>query len=81
MEALACGLPVFTTNCGGTDEIISEYNGKIFQIKDSQQLATYIENFISNKYHFNKEKISFDILNKYGTIPFNKGFLNIIKRP
>ena len=72
LEALACGLPVFTTNCGGTDEIISEYNGKIFQIKDSQQLATYIENFISNKYHFNKEKISFDILNKYGTIPFNK---------
>ena len=80
LEALACGLPVFTTNCGGTDEIINEDNGEIYQIKDSQQLATYIENFISNKYHFNKEKISFDILNKYGTIQFNKRISKYYKK-
>lgn len=72
LEALACGLPVFTTNCGGVDEIISEENGKIYQIKDSKKLAIYIESFIANKYYYNKERISFDIINKYGTTQFKK---------
>lgn len=70
LEALACGLPVCTTRCGGVDEIINEENGAIIQIKDYINMSKFILNILKNEKVFNSEKISKDILQQFGTKSF-----------
>ena len=53
LEALACGIPVFSTNCGGVDEVINENNGKIYPIKDSYRLHQFIIEYIRNPKLYN----------------------------
>jgi len=50
MEAMACGLPILTTNTGNTAEFLKENNaGKLVGIKDYKQWKTEIENFLSGQ--------------------------------
>ena len=49
MEALACGLPVISTRCGGVDELINDGNGGLVQIKDYQAISDFILNCTHNK--------------------------------
>ena len=75
LEALACGLPVYTSNCGGVDEIISNKNGIIYQIKDDQKLAALLLEFIRGHSIYDAELISKDILEKYGEHAFREKLL------
>lgn len=69
LEALACGTPVLTTNCGGVDEIIDNTNGRIVQIKDYNALAYELINITKN-YNFNHEFISKQAILRFGKIEF-----------
>ncbi len=75
LEALACGLPVCSTWCGGVDELIDETNGLILQIKDYISIADFINKILKQELFFDKKNISENILKKYG----NEAFLNRIK--
>ena len=66
LEALACGIPVCTTLCGGVDELINIENGKIVQIKNYSEMAKFIFSVYSRILVFDKDKISDEILTKYG---------------
>lgn len=77
LEALACGLPVFTSNCGGVDEIINEENGIIYQIKDFVKLSDLILDFLNNKFSYNNDAISKQIINRFGESAFRKKLLEI----
>jgi glycosyltransferase involved in cell wall biosynthesis len=77
LEALACGLPVFTTNCGGVDEFINESNGAIYQIKDYERLADLIFDFLEEKIQFNNALISNHIIERYGEEAFKNKILKI----
>lgn len=76
LEALACGLPVFTSNCGGVDELIDDTNGAIYQIKDYNKLADLLLNFIEDKKQFNNSLISNAVIERFGSEAFK---LKIIK--
>lgn len=76
LEALACGLPVFTSNCGGVDELIDDTNGAIYQIKDYNKLANLLLNFIEGKKQFDNLLISNAVIERFGTEAFK---LKIIK--
>ena len=77
LEALACGLPVFTSNCGGVDEIINEENGVIYQIKDFVKLSDLILDFLNNKFSYNNDAISRKIIDRFGESAFRKKLLEI----
>ena len=47
LEAMACGLPIITTNVGGSDELIKD-NGFIVETASSKQLKIVIENYLKN---------------------------------
>jgi glycosyltransferase involved in cell wall biosynthesis len=50
LEALACGLPIITTDTGGTKELVEDgKNGFIVRMKDSYDLAEKIEKFLLDK--------------------------------
>lgn len=69
MEALACGVPVCTTNCGGVEELINQKNGCIIPIKDFQAMANFIQSFIQNNY-FDNQWISKDLHSRWGAEKF-----------
>ena len=80
LEALACGKPVITTQCGGINEMVTSENGFIIDIKDSNEMANIMEGFIENKYFFNPELISKKALSLFGETSFKKRLLTIYSK-
>ena len=72
LEALACGLPVCTTRCGGVDEVINSMNGEIVQIKDYQAIARFLLKFINKEIVYDKLNISKNVLENYSNKAFGK---------
>lgn len=72
LEALACGVPVVTTRCGGVDEIIDESNGRMVQIKDYEGMADFIEKVILGDITFDRKKISASAIEKFGSEAFRQ---------
>ena len=70
MEALACGIPVCSTRCGGVDELIDESNGGLFQIKDYSSIGKFIVDFYLDIYKVDNKKISEDFIQKWGKRSF-----------
>ncbi len=75
LEALATGLPVCTTQCGGVDELIKDFNGKIVPLRDSEAMFDFTDSCIKGMLHFDKEKISKAIIAEYGNEAFKKRLL------
>lgn len=70
MEALACGVPVCATRCGGVDELINDNNGHISQIKDAAGIADFVADFCEGKHIFDHKSISKDFIKKWGKEQF-----------
>ena len=77
LEALACGVPVFTSYCGGVDEIINDNNGRLYPIKNFEILSDLILDFINKNILFDKTEISYNILEKFGHVAFKKNLLSV----
>jgi len=48
LEAMACGLPIITTNVGGSEELIEE-NGFVIKPKSKKELVKAIQRYINNR--------------------------------
>jgi len=70
LEALACGVPVCTTNCGGVDEVINDDNGIIVKIKDVEAITEFIFKLMSGNVFFNRKFISESAILKFGSNAF-----------
>jgi glycosyltransferase involved in cell wall biosynthesis len=46
---MACGLPIVVTNVGGTEELIDESNGFIFNVGDTTELVLILKKIYHNK--------------------------------
>ena len=60
LEALACGLPVIASICGGICECINEKNGLLFPVDDSAKLAQAILHMVRNIDKYNRKAIAED---------------------
>ncbi len=60
LEALACGVPVIASICGGIRECINEKNGLLFPVNDVDALAEAIKTMYLNRTNYNRQAIAAD---------------------
>lgn len=58
IEAMATGLPVVATDCGGPSDIVNEKNGYLIPVNDKQALVDALNKMHDNAYSFNSLEIS-----------------------
>ena len=60
LEALACGLPIIASICGGIRECINSSNGLLFPVDDTESLANAIKHMSQHIQEYNREAIADD---------------------
>ncbi len=65
IEAMASGLPVIATRCGGPEDFVDNSNGLLIDINSEEQLINAMEYMHLHSKEYNPECISKDIVNKY----------------
>ena len=83
LEASVCGLPVFSTRCGGVEDYIDESMGRIFPITDYRALANACNDYLNGKIKFDNQKIRAKAISHFGNKAFtenmSRAFYDIIK--
>jgi glycosyltransferase involved in cell wall biosynthesis len=57
-EALACGLPVITSDAGGSGECINMTNGKIVPVGNEEKLLQALNDVLDNYHVYNRNQIA-----------------------
>jgi glycosyltransferase involved in cell wall biosynthesis len=70
VEAMASGLPVIATDCGGPKEIITPETGVLVEKENPIELARAIRFMLQNIHHYDRGLIRKYASEKYGQIPF-----------
>ena len=79
IEALCCGIPVVTSNIGGTAEAVNELNGILVEPNNRDELQSAIISMMNNINKYNPEKISADAISKYNYNTVAQQFVDIYK--
>jgi len=77
MEAGCCGLPIFSTRCGGVEDYVSEDIGRIVDITDCEKLAGYLNDFLNKKIVFDKLAIRNKLISLFGKDAFVKNVSSV----
>lgn len=72
MEAACCGLPVFSTRCGGVEDYVDESVGRIYGITDVEGMAQGLKAYLEGDISFSPEKIRETVVRQFG----KKAFVN-----
>ena len=64
-EAMACGLPVVATRCGGPEDFVNENNGVLVPVDDVDSLAQALIDMRVNADKYDSVKISHDCHEKF----------------
>ena len=70
LEAACCGLPIFSTRCGGVEDYVTDDIGRIVDITDSEGMANNLSEFIEGRILFNKENIRKTVVKLFGKEAF-----------
>ncbi|MCG3672265.1 glycosyltransferase [Aliarcobacter butzleri] len=76
IEALACGLPLIATECGGPKDIVNKKNGILIKTNNQLELKKAMLYMYENSYKYDREKLRNDAKERFG----EKAFIeNVIK--
>lgn len=78
LEAACCGLPIFSTRCGGVEDYVDDSVGRIVGILDYEALAGHLNDFLEGKITFDSEHIHGVIEERYGIKAFTDTFNRIV---
>lgn len=79
LEASCCGLPVFSTRCGGVEDYINDDYGRLFNIQDWKSISIALNDFLMSEIHFDPYKIRENVVSRYGKYAFCKRLDSIFK--
>jgi glycosyltransferase involved in cell wall biosynthesis len=72
IEAMACGLPVVATRCGGPQEIVTPETGVLVPVEDPEELAKAIISVSNNLESYDPVKIKEYASSRYGQASYNE---------
>lgn len=76
-EALACGVPVVTTECGGPEEFVHPGNGIVIEPGNRELLTQAIAEVLLNRHRYAPEKIREEALKQFSAEAIAKAFDDI----
>lgn len=79
-EAMAMGVPVIITKCGGPEEYVQEDMGKSVEINNEKELENAIIYMMENHQSYNKEKLQNYANSKFNSEIVGKQFLEIYQK-
>ncbi len=65
VEAMAAGLPVIASCCGGPEDFITENNGILIPVEDTEALSDAMEHMMLHRADFDSERIAAEVREKY----------------
>ena len=74
MEAACCGLPIFSTRCGGVEDYVDDTMGRIYSIDDVEGMAHGLKDYLEERVEFDSDHIRQRIISKFGKDAFIKNF-------
>ncbi len=72
IEALACGLPIIATRCGGPEDIVNDRNGLLVNVSSIDQMSKAMLQVYNNISMYNPYDIIADVNNRFGSATFVK---------
>ncbi|MDU5109540.1 MAG: glycosyltransferase, partial [Clostridium sp.] len=66
IEALACGIPIIATRCGGPEDFFNENLGYMIDVDNLNELCNVMENILINNSKFDRNEISEYVKNRFG---------------
>ena len=79
IEAMATGLPVIATDCGGPSDFVTEDNGYLIPVDDKQALVDALIKMRNNKSKFNTLEISESCVKQFSPENIGNSLTNIYK--
>ena len=79
LEAASCGLPIYSTKCGGVEDFVDKDIGRLVNIQDYKTLAHELKKLIEGDVTYNSELIRQKTVGQYGKEAFKNKFLNIFE--
>jgi glycosyltransferase involved in cell wall biosynthesis len=70
IEALACGLPLIATKCGGPEDIVNESNGILTDVGNQEELENAMLFMYENSKNYNQELLRQDARKRFGEKAF-----------
>lgn len=70
LEAACCGLPVFSTRCGGVEDYVDDKIGRIYAVSDVEGMAQGLKDYLEDKITFDAEHIRNTVINRFGKKAF-----------
>lgn len=79
LEALACGVPVIASICGGIRECINSNNGLLFPVDNVEALASALQHMIQNLHKYDRQAIARDCQNRFSSEVIAKQLTDIFE--
>jgi glycosyltransferase involved in cell wall biosynthesis len=70
IEAMACGLPVIATKCGGPEGVITPETGLLAESGDAENLARTMAHLIDTRRRYQPSKIRHSVIARFGQVTF-----------
>lgn len=72
IEALACGLPLIATKCGGPEDIVNDGNGLLVDVGSQEELEQAMKYMFENAKNYERKRLREDTEERFGKDAFVK---------